>query len=102
MHERHRQLPECTPAVADYPAGARLPMRVIDDYEFVWMLRGRARFITPDDHLWLSPGQLLLIPPHFRHGFDWDRQRPSPGRGPAARRRVPSAPRVGQTFPCAG
>jgi AraC-like DNA-binding protein len=52
-------------------------MRVIDDYEFVWMLRGSARFITPDEPLWLSPGQLLLIPPGFRHGFDWDQQRPS-------------------------
>ena len=30
------------PALADYPAGARLPERVLDDYELVWMVRGRA------------------------------------------------------------
>lgn len=52
-------------------------MRVIDDYEFVWMLRGSARFLTTDGGLWLSPGQLLLIPPRFRHGFDWDLQHPA-------------------------
>ncbi|SCL29722.1 transcriptional regulator, AraC family [Micromonospora rhizosphaerae] len=67
----------CIPAVADYPAGARLPMRVIDDYEFVWMLRGRARLVTPDDSIVVAPGHLLLIPPGFRHGFEWDQQHPS-------------------------
>ena len=65
------------PTVADYPPGANMPPRVIADFEFVWMLRGQARFITQDDSDVLSPGQLLLIPPGVRHGFDWDRMRPS-------------------------
>jgi AraC family transcriptional regulator len=54
-----------------------MPMRVIDDYEFVWMLRGRASFVTPDGATPLAPGVLLLIPPGFEHGFDWDAARPS-------------------------
>ena len=29
------------PAIADYPAGAQMPPRVLDDFEFVWMLTGR-------------------------------------------------------------
>lgn len=29
------------PSVADYPRGARMRPRVIDDFEFVWMLLGR-------------------------------------------------------------
>jgi AraC-like DNA-binding protein len=65
------------PAVADYPPGAQLPTRVIDDFEFVWMLRGRARFYTDDGNAHLAPGHLLLVPPGVRHGFDWDTRRPS-------------------------
>jgi AraC family transcriptional regulator len=64
------------PAVADYPAGAGLPPRVIEDFEFVWMLRGTARFevaeVTP-----LAPGDLLLVPPGIRHRFEWDAAQPS-------------------------
>jgi AraC family transcriptional regulator len=67
----------CTPAVADYPAGARLPRRVIDDYELVWMLKGRATFVTPSGGTPLTPGILLLVPPGYEHGFDWDPARPS-------------------------
>lgn len=65
------------PAVADYPPGAQLPWRVLDDYEFVWMLRGQACVTLEDDELSLSPGQLLLLPPGVRHGFVWDQARPS-------------------------
>lgn len=76
------------PAIAEYPPGARLPTRVIDDFEFVWMLRGRAWYVA-DEEWALTPGRLLLIPPELRHGFRWDRDRPSrhgyvhfrPGRG---------------------
>ena len=64
------------PAVADYPAGARLATRVIDDYELVWMLRGRARLVTDGAELPLDPGRLLLVPPGLRHGFVWDERRP--------------------------
>jgi hypothetical protein len=50
------------PAVADYPAGAGLQPRVIEDFEFVWMLRGRATFVVSEETP-LSPGELLLVPP---------------------------------------
>jgi AraC family transcriptional regulator len=60
------------PAVADYPPGARMPPRVLDDFEFVWMLSGRARVTLDRDAVSLAPGQLLLVPPGLRHGFAWD------------------------------
>jgi AraC family transcriptional regulator len=60
------------PAIADYPPGAQLPPRVLDDFEFVWMLAGQARVMLEDDDLPLPPGQLLLVPPGVRHGFLWD------------------------------
>lgn len=64
------------PAVADYPAGAQTPSRMIDDFELVWMLRGRARLVG-DAWAWeLAPRQLVLVPPGVRHGFVWDERRP--------------------------
>lgn len=57
------------PSVADYPQGARMAPRVIDDFEFVWMLRGQARFVAGDEELMLSPGYLLLVPPGVRHSL---------------------------------
>jgi AraC-like DNA-binding protein len=80
MLERGHLLSGCAllrPSVADYPAGARMPLRVIDDYEFVWMLRGVARFVTEHDERPLPPGHLLLVPPGVPHGFVWDDRRPS-------------------------
>jgi AraC-like DNA-binding protein len=65
------------PAQADYPAGAQLGPRVIDDFEFVWMLRGQARVTFDERDLPLTPGHLLLVPPGVRHGFVWDRVRTS-------------------------
>lgn len=65
------------PAVADYPAGARLGDRTIDDHEFVWMLRGEARFVSAIDELELRPGWLLVVPSGVRHAFVWDERRPS-------------------------
>lgn len=64
------------PAIADYPPGAQMPPRVLDDFEFVWMLAGRARLTLADGELPLRPGQLLLVPPGIRHGFLWDPARP--------------------------
>jgi AraC-like DNA-binding protein len=65
------------PAVADYPPRARMALRVIDDYEFVWMLRGQARLVTEKRQIPLSPGELLLVPAGLRHSFEWDEHRPS-------------------------
>jgi AraC-like DNA-binding protein len=65
------------PSVADYPQGARMRPRVIDDFEFVWMRRGHALFVTKDEESPLSPGHLLLVPPGLRHTFIWDPRRAS-------------------------
>jgi AraC-like DNA-binding protein len=65
------------PAQAAYPAGAQLGPRVIDDFEFVWMLRGQARVTVDEGDLPLAPGSLLLVPPGVRHGFVWDQARTS-------------------------
>lgn len=62
--------------MADYPPGAQMPPRVLDDFEFVWMLAGHARVTLDDDHLPLGPRRLLLVPPGVRHGYLWDRTRP--------------------------
>jgi len=47
-----------------------MPDRVLDDYELVWMLRGRAR-LTGDAPLDLEAGDVLLIPPGLGHGIAW-------------------------------
>jgi quercetin dioxygenase-like cupin family protein len=47
----------------------RLPWRVLDDDEFVWMLAGQARLTLEDGDLALSPGHLMLVPPGVLHGF---------------------------------
>lgn len=65
------------PAQADYPAGAQLSPRVIDDFELVWMLRGQARVTYDGGELPLPPGSLLLVPPGVRHRFVWDDARTS-------------------------
>src|SRR5918995_187298 len=65
------------PAQADYPAGAQLGPRTIDDFEFVWMLRGQARVTIDEGDLPLAPGHLLLVPPAVRHAFVWDQRRTS-------------------------
>ena len=64
------------PAVADYPPGAGLQRRVIRDFEFVWMLRGRATFAGTEERL-ITPGELLLVPPGVRHSFRWDQDQAS-------------------------
>lgn len=51
--------------------------RVIEDFEFVWMLLGQALLETRDEELLLSPGHLLLVPPGVRHSFVWDQRRAS-------------------------
>ena len=65
------------PAMADYPPGAEMAPRTIDDFEFVWMLRGTARYLSADVDLALRPGYLLLVPRGVRHQLLWDPLRPS-------------------------
>ena len=65
------------PAIADYPRGAQMARRMIDDFEFVWMLRGHARYVSDDNDLKIGPGQLLLVPRGIRHRLIWDPLRAS-------------------------
>jgi AraC-like DNA-binding protein len=60
------------PAIADYPKGAEMARRTIDDFEFVWMLRGHARYVSDDNDLKFGPGHLLLVPRGVRHRLIWD------------------------------
>lgn len=66
-------------SVAGAPAGAALGPRTRSDFEFVWMLAGKARWrwLDADVDLVLEPGSLLLVRPGMRNEFRWDRKRPS-------------------------
>jgi len=64
-------------ALAEYPAGAVLPPRIITDWELVWMLRGHARFLSDRGSVGLERHDLLLIPPNVAHSFVWDTRGPS-------------------------
>ena len=65
------------PAIADYPPGAEMAPRTINDFEFVWMLRGIARYHSGDVDLKIRPGELLLVPRGVRHTLIWDPARSS-------------------------
>ena len=61
------------PAVAEYPAGATFGPRRLDDFEFVWMLRGTATWRADDGRTAaLRPGILLLVGPGTRDRYAWD------------------------------
>ena len=65
------------PAIAHYPAGAHLPWRVIEDYELVWMLHGRAELILENVSVPMGRRKVLLLPPGVPHAIGWDPHRPS-------------------------
>jgi hypothetical protein len=48
-----------------------MSVRVLDDWELVWLLRGRAT-LTGDPGFELAAGDLVVLPPGHRHGFDWN------------------------------
>lgn len=48
-----------------------MSVRVLDDWELVWLLRGRAT-LTGDRGFELWAGDLVVIPPSHPHGFDWN------------------------------
>jgi AraC family transcriptional regulator len=64
-------------AMAHYPPRATYGPRVLDDFEFVWLLSGSARWECGDLELPLRPGTLLLARPGMRHRFAWDPRRPT-------------------------
>jgi AraC-like DNA-binding protein len=63
--------------LAEYPAGAVLGTRTIDDWELVWMLKGRAHFRTDGGDTVLQRADMVVIPPHVPHSFVWDVAGPS-------------------------
>ncbi|MEU9347745.1 AraC family transcriptional regulator [Streptomyces sp. NPDC048278] len=63
------------PAVADYPPGSVFGPRDAGSYEFVWLLRGSARWVCGDLSVPLKPGELLLVRPGMRDTFHWDTHR---------------------------
>lgn len=97
------------PGFGEFPPGARMPSRVLEDCELVWMLQGRA-VLDADPALHLPPGGLLFLPAGHPHGIAWDPDGPSrhgyvhftPGAGsptlpaePVLVRMTPDDPLVG-------
>ncbi len=63
--------------VAIYPAGASFGPRAMNEYEFVWVIEGNARY-TVDDTTHLAPeGSIVLCKPGTRDFFLWDPGRPT-------------------------
>lgn len=65
--------------LADYPTSAVFGPRRMRDFEFVWILRGSARWSITDDgseHL-LRPGTLSLARIGITDSYHWDPERPS-------------------------
>lgn len=68
--------------VAHYPPGATYGPRQMQDFAFVWLLRGSAEWhyheSSGDEHTHLlEPGTLLLVRPGMHHHFRWDREQAS-------------------------
>lgn len=60
------------PAVGDYPPGAVFGPRTAANFEFVWIIHGRARWTCGEMTQDLRPGTLLLVRPGMRDHFAWD------------------------------
>ena len=59
------------PGVGEFPPGARMAPRVLDDFELVWMIAGTARLVA-EPPLDLRPGDLVLLPAGHAHAIEWD------------------------------
>lgn len=96
------------PSIAEYPAGAHLAPRVIDDHELVWMLQGSATFLAQGQQWQLGYGDLLVVPPGVEHAIHWDERRTSRhgyvhfAVGRRHRHAVPTLHRAGQRDPVDG
>lgn len=60
------------PDVAHYPPGATFGPRVLNDFEFVWLLSGSAEWRCDDQVIRIRPGTLLLVRPEMCDQFRWD------------------------------
>jgi AraC-like DNA-binding protein len=67
------------PAVFTYPPGATFGPRVLHDFEFIWVIRGRADWIRLDEpeQVVLEPGALLLVQPGTRDLIRWSQDEPT-------------------------
>lgn len=67
------------PAVFTYPPGATFGPRVLHDFEFVWVLSGRAEWSRLDEpeRVELQPGTLLLAQPGMRDRIRWSADEPT-------------------------
>lgn len=69
--------------LADYPAGSTFGPRLLLDYEFVWVLRGSARWTVGieqsghQEQVSLRPGVLALARSGTIDSYHWDRDRTS-------------------------
>lgn len=62
---------------AVYLPGATVGPRTLSDFQFVWILRGSARWSSAGGTRELRPGQLLLVRPGTRDHWQWDRRQPT-------------------------
>ncbi len=58
--------------LADYPPGTRFGPRLLNDYEFVWIERGRCERRAQGGTLSCPPGTVVLCQPGTEDIFDWD------------------------------
>lgn len=69
------KLPLCTPRVGSFasnPPRATYGPRQMLDYEFVWMVRGRATYHWADCTVEVPEGAVVLCRPGAEDAFDWD------------------------------
>ncbi len=66
-----------SPSLATYPAGASFGPRQGGDFEFVWMLQGRAQARIDGQAIELGVDSLLLRRPGATDYYAWDPERPS-------------------------
>jgi AraC-like DNA-binding protein len=59
------------PGIGEFPPGARMAPRVLDEFELVWMIAGTARLVA-EPPLGLAPGDLVLLPAGHAHAIEWD------------------------------
>jgi AraC family transcriptional regulator len=59
--------------IATYPAGASYGPRVLQDYEFVWMLDGHAEYHRGNQTIDAPAGSVVLCRPGTTDAFQWDR-----------------------------
>jgi AraC-like DNA-binding protein len=58
--------------MATHTPGAGLARRVIADYEFVWLIRGRALWRVNGREHEIAPGMVILSQPGFTESYRWD------------------------------